>query len=136
MSETLKRQWVPMAGGSCDIRMGYGALDRASKLMADSVGNPHACMVVARSSARRDVTELLRRQLVHAGFAVSWHFVEDEDVRTIAQASRLCEALASERITGDDLCCVLGDADLVSMVSYVCGSWCGEIGRASCRERV
>lgn len=124
MSETLKRQWVPVAGGSCDIRMGFGALDQASKLMSDSVGHPRSCMVVARRSASDDIVELLRRQLVNAGFSVSWHLVEEENARTISQAERLCNALANEHITGDDLCCALGDADLLSMVSYVCGSWC------------
>ena len=125
MSETLKRQWVPVAGGSCDIRMGFGALDQASKLMSDSVGHPRFCMVVARSSASEDLIELLRRQLVNAGFTVSWHLLDENNVRTIGQADCLCGAFANEHITGDDLCCALGDADLLSMVSYVCGSWCG-----------
>lgn len=120
----LSRQWIPMAGGSCDVRMGNDAIEQSGSILAGSVGRPRACMVVTNTMADTTQTEVLRRQLVDAGFAVHWHTPVCERVRTFDAASELAASLASHDLTGDDLCCVLGDADLISMVSYVCGSWC------------
>lgn len=125
MSDTLKRQWVPVAGGSCDVRLGYGALDQASTIARDSVGRPRKAMVVALSSSSEDVRELVRRQLVHAGFEVCWHLLPNGSVCNMEQAMLLFEDLAQEQMTGEDLCCAAGDSDVLSMVAYVCGSWCG-----------
>lgn len=125
LSDALKRQWVPVAGGSCDVRLGYGALEQASTIVRDSVGRPRKAMVVAFSSSGDEVRELLRRQLVHVGFEVSWHLLDVDSARSVEQAMLLCEGLAKEHMTGEDLCCAMGDSDLLSMVAYVCGSWCG-----------
>ena len=43
---SLSRQWVPVAGGSCDVRLGYDALSEGSSLFKASVGKPRACMAV------------------------------------------------------------------------------------------
>ena len=123
--EQLVRQWVPMAGGSCDVRMGHDALMQASSVFRNSVGRPHACLAIVRTSIDETVCETLRRQLVDAGFAVTWLTLEDGVSNTIEAASTVAEALANAGATSDDLCCVLGDASLISVASYVCGSWCG-----------
>ena len=125
MSDALRRQWVPVVGGSCDVRVGHGALDQASKIMRDSVGRSRKAMVVALANSADDVRELIRRQLTHAGFEVSWHLLPDGPTCNVEQAASLFKDLAKERLTGEDLCCAMGDANVLSMVSYVCGSWCG-----------
>ena len=125
VGEQLARQWVPMAGGSCDVRMGHGALMQASSLFRSCVGHPRACLAVVRARIDETVREKLRRQLVDAGFAVTWLSLEDDVSNTIGAARVVAEALANAGITSDDLCCVLGDASLISVASHVCGSWCG-----------
>ena len=125
VGEQLARQWVPMAGGSCDVRMGHGALMQASSLFRSCVGHPRACLAIVRTRIDETVRETLRRQLVDAGFMVTWLELEDDVSYTIEAARTVFEALANAGITSDDLCCVLGDASLISVASYVCGSWCG-----------
>ncbi len=125
VSEQLARQWIPMAGGSCDVRMGDGALGQASSMLRSCVGRPRICLAVLRERTDGGVRELLRRQLVDAGFAVEWLAFSDEVSGTVDAAYAVAEALANAGVTSDDLCCVFGDADLISVCSYVCGTWCG-----------
>ena len=123
----LRRQWIPVMGGSCDVRMGVNALDQSSKIFKESVGLPRVCVVILRSSCDSDLVELLRRQLVDAGFAVCIHTLAEEAARTIDQAHALFEMFAHEGMNADDLCCAFGDADLLSLVSYVCDRWGGGV---------
>lgn len=123
----LKRQWIPIVGGSCDVRMGYDALEEASSILASSVGKPKRCVGVLGEATSADLRERLRRQLVDAGFEVSWHEMVGEHVRTLAQANQLAQTLLACRLTADDLCCALGDADLISVASHVCATWCGGV---------
>ncbi len=120
----LRRQWIPIVGGSCDVRMGPQALDQASTLFKAAVGNPSRSIVVLRESENAIVVELLRRQLVNAGFQVFWHTLDEGNVRTMEEATRLAASCAEYGITADDLCCAFGDAEVQSLASSVCGSWC------------
>lgn len=122
---TLSRQWIPMPGGSCDVRMGVDALGQASKIFRSSVGTPRKCVAVVREDEDADLVEELRRELVDASFEVTLHVVKKGDVRTLEQATCLFDTLASAHATADDLCCVLGDADVLSLAAYVSGTWCG-----------
>lgn len=121
----LKRQWIPIAGGSSDVRMGAHALESASALFKASVGSPKRCMVVLRDTTDDAMQELLRRQLVDAGFEVAWHVLGTGDVCTLDEAHGLAEDFATHDITGDDLCCAFGDVQVLSLAAFVCGSWCG-----------
>ena len=121
---TLGRQWVPVSGGSCDLRMGYDALDQAAPLFDDAVGKARRCMVVQDASLDEGVRERLRRQLVDADFDIRWYVASIEDAGTIDEAYRLYKAMACERITGEDLCCAIGNADVISLASGVCAGWC------------
>lgn len=125
VADQLTRQWMPMAGGSCDVRMGHAALKQASPVFRSCVGRPRACLAIVRTQLDETVRETLRRQLVDAGFAVTWLSLESSAANTIETARSMTEALANAGITSDDLCCVLGDANLISVASHVCGSWCG-----------
>lgn len=125
VGEQLTRQWVPMAGGSCDVRMGHDALVQASSMLSSCVGRPRACLAIVRARIDESTRETLRRQLVDAGFAVTWLEFGDDASNTIEAAHTVAETLANASMTADDLCCVLGDANLISVASYVCGSWCG-----------
>ena len=123
VSRQLSRQWVPIVGGSCDVRSGADALHAMAKVLKDSVPRPHTCMVVVRAGEEAELLEEVRRQVVDAGFA--YHLCELQmPVRTFDAAGTLAKALMEAGATADDLCCAVGDADLISVASYVCGSWC------------
>lgn len=120
----LKRQWIPIVGGSCDVRMGSQALDQASALFKAAVGNPRRCIVVLRVSEDANVVELLRRQLVDAGFEVFWHRLGAGNMSNMEEATRLAASCGEYGITADDLCCAFGDAEVQSLSSFVCSGWC------------
>lgn len=120
---TLERQWVPIAGGSCDIRMGPDGMEQASRLLRDSVGRPRLCVVVIGAGADHELVERLSRQVADAGFRQVTHVVGAEP-RTMDAACGLMRALEESGATSDDLCCAMGDADLLSLASYVCDGWC------------
>lgn len=44
----------------------------------------------------------------------------------MGEGLRLAESFAAHGITADDLCCAVGDADLMSVVAFVAGSWCSQ----------
>ncbi len=119
----LSRQWIPIVGGSCDLRLGEDAVLSAGKVMRDSVGRPHLCVIVHSTNEERRLVEELQRQAIDAGFSCVLYPVEDK-CRTSDCAARLNSAFASYGITADDLCCAVGNADLISVASSVCGSWC------------
>lgn len=120
----LKRQWIPIVGGSCDVRMGPRALDQASVLFKAAVGTPCRSIVVLRDNEDENIVELLRRQLVDAGFQVFWHRLGEGNVCSMEEAVRLAASCGECGITADDLCCAFGDAEVQSLASFVCGSWC------------
>lgn len=120
----LARQWIPLMGSSCDVRSGFDAMEQASKLFAGSVGTPRLCVVVHGPNTDEELVERLRRQVVDAGFAAVFYQVQGT-ARSLAEATSLFEALAQAHATSDDLCCALGDADILSLAAYVCASWCG-----------
>ena len=121
----LRRQWIPIKGGSCDVRIGHGAVDEASKVLASAVGKPKRALYVHRPALEADLALQIRRQVIDAGFEVTDHEVAAVEVRNLETASAITEALLQANITADDLCVVAGDADLISVVSHVLGTWCG-----------
>ncbi|MBO7673422.1 MAG: 3-dehydroquinate synthase [Atopobiaceae bacterium] len=121
----LSRQWIPIPGGSCDVRMGDGALEQGSKVFRNSVGTPGRCVAVVRRDEDAALLEELRRQLVDASYDVHMHYVEGDAIRTLDEAVRLFESFASVHATSDDLCVALGDADVASLAAYAACSWCG-----------
>ncbi len=124
---TLSKQWLPVSGGSCDLRMGYDALDQAAPLFGDAVGRARRCMVVLDESLDKDIKERLRRQLVYADFDIRWHVAKAAHAGCVEEAQRLYEAMAREHITGEDLCCAIGGAEVLSLASFVCAGWCDGI---------
>ena len=119
----LSRQWVPIVGGSCDVRMGEDAIMSASKVFVDSVSRPGTCLIVARGGEDAELLDELCRQATDAGFSCDVCELEPP-LRTFDAAARLAHALREIGATADDLCVAVGDADLISVASYVCGAWC------------
>ena len=118
------------------MRMGYDALDQSARIFKESVGNPRLCTVILRRSCDSDLVELLRRQLVDAGFTVCLHELAEDAARTIDEASVLFETFAREGVNAEDLCCALGDADVLSLASFVCDHWGGGVSLVAIPEGV
>lgn len=125
VAETLrKRQWVSLPGGSCDVRMGTALLDEASPIFKGAVGKPRASVLVAEEGTDAQALELLRRQLMDAGFTVAESTVPaDAAARTLSAAEWLLSAFGAEGITADDLVVAVGGADALSLVSWACAQW-------------
>ena len=119
----LSRQWIPMVGGSCDVRMGFDAYCSAAKVMRDAVGQPHLCVFVVAEGIDNDVLDELTRQAISVGFECQTLRIT-QPVRQLASVVSLTERFAELGLTADDLCCAVGNADLMSFVSCACGSWC------------
>ncbi len=120
------RQWVSVGGTSCDMRVGSGALNLLGSILKGSVGRPHLCALVVEEGVSESTRELVRRQLVDAGFKVcAASLPAGADARTLEQAGMLASQLLEAGITNDDLVCAVGGADVLSAASYVVGSWCG-----------
>lgn len=122
----LRRQWVPVKGGSADLRIGYGATDEASAILSQATGKPKRCCIVLYEDTDADLAEELRRQVVDAGYAATFVTIDRTawKVRTLEVAQLIMDAFLEAGITCDDLCCVLGDADLISVASFVADFWC------------
>ena len=120
------RQWISLPGGSCDARMGTGVLDEASPLLKGAVGRPRVAALTFADGTDADLVELMRRQLTDAGFEVSQTSVPaGSQARTMDSVVALMGFLAEGGITSDDLVVAIGDADVLSLASYVCAQWCG-----------
>ncbi|MDO4797125.1 MAG: 3-dehydroquinate synthase [Coriobacteriales bacterium] len=120
----LSRQWVAMAGGSCDVRMGPGAIGQAEPMLKGAVGRPRACMAVVSGDVASTYRDTLSRQLAASGFEVFWHEVDERCACTLDEVSRLAQGLCAHQLTSDDLCCALGGSGVLSLASCVSGSWC------------
>jgi len=127
VSEGLKavRQWVSASGGACDARLGHGViLGEAGSLFRAAVGRPRRAALVT-ATTDEELVELTRRELSSEGFEVAGITLsETGEMRCLSEATQLVDSLAQAGITADDLVVAVGDCDLLSLLSAVCGSWC------------
>lgn len=119
------RQWVSMPGGSCDLRVGCGALDVLGSVLKVSTGKSRGCLLVTDGGVGAELAERVRRLLTDAGFVVtSFSFEGERDLCRLPAVEVLASALADGHITADDLVCAVGGTEVLSLCSFVCASWC------------
>lgn len=124
----VTRQWVSLPGGSCDLRVGKGAIDIMGSVLKGSVGHPRLCALVTDATMQPEAVERVRRQLTDGGFRVFEVAAPTGAVaRTLAQVEALSAKLAEIHVTSDDLVCAMGDIDMLSLCSFVCSAWCGGV---------
>lgn len=119
---SVVRQTVPLQGTSCDMRVGEGALDQMSNELRLLVGTPKRAALVAPEGTNPDLLEECRRQLSDAGFSVAE--INCEAGRSVASALPIFLALDAANITADDVIIAVGNADTLSLMSFVTSSWC------------
>lgn len=119
------RQWVSLPGGSCDVRVGTGALESMGSILKAAVGRPQLCAFGSSEGTPPELVERVRRQLIDAQFEVR-HVALPPDAlaRTPEGVALVAEGLARAGITSDDLVCALGGVDALSAASFVAQSWC------------
>ena len=98
----VRRQSVVMRTGSCDMRVGTGALDQLGNAARIAAGKPNRALLVSGGDVDAELTERCRRLLVDAGFTVSLTTVPAErTARSLENVTTLYETLAAEHVTAD-----------------------------------
>ena len=119
------RQWVSMPGGSCDLRVGEGAIDIIGSVLKGTPGKARTCALVMDASVSDELAERLRRELTDTGFVVRPVRLEGADGScTLPAVDHLCGFLADVHVTSDDLVCAVGSTEVLSLCSFVCSAWC------------
>lgn len=125
------RQWVTQPQGSLDLRVGRQTLDTIGHELTVSVGRPNRALLVYSDTLPTDYLELIHRELIGAGFQLVEKSVhETAELRSFEKLPHYVAMLKEAEITGDDLVVVAGGADLASVFSYICSSWCGKTNLA------
>ena len=120
----VRRQSVVMRTGSCDMRVGTGALDQLGNAARIAAGQPSRALLVSGDDIDAELTERCSRLLKDAGFAVSLTSVPAGRVaRSIGNVTALYQGLASEHVTADDPIVVVGDADVISLAIFAGATW-------------
>ena len=120
----VRRQSVVMHTGSCDMRLGTGALDQLGNAARIAAGKPNRALLVSGGDVDAELTERCRRLLVDAGFTVSLTTVPAErTARSLENVTTLYETLAAEHVTADDPIVVIGDADVISLAIFAGATW-------------
>ncbi len=120
----VRRQSVVMRTGSCDMRVGTGALDQLGNAARIAAGKPSRALLVSAADVSPELTERARRLLVDTGFAVSLAGVPaGRAARSIEHVTELYATLAAEHVTADDPIVVIGDADAISLAIFAGATW-------------
>ena len=124
-SSKVIRQWVSMPGGSCDLRVGDGAIGTLGTVLKGSTGKPHTCALVTDGDVSDELAERVRRLLTDAGYLVRLVRLAGEACAcTLPAVEGLATKLAELHVTADDVVCAVGGVDVLSLSSFVCASWC------------
>ena len=121
----IRRQSLSLRGGSCDMRMGVGAPDGLGRDLRLQVGKPRRVLLVRGEDVTDELAELVRRSLVDAGFDVRAHSLPaGRASRSVSVADGVLAELCRAGITADDALVGIGDADVLSCLTYVSSVWC------------
>lgn len=120
----IQRQWVSLPHGSCDVRVGAGAVGLVGQVLRSTTSIRPRCLLLVGEGSDEDLVEEVRRNLVDGGNDVTRHDLALGSAG-VEDAAGLFEALSRARITADDLVFALGDVGLLSLASHVAAIWCG-----------
>ena len=114
-----------MPGGSCDLRVGEGAIDTLGTVLKGSTGKTRTCALVMDDSVSDELSERIRRELTDAGYLVRpVRLAGDASSCTLPAVEGLTTSLAELHVTSDDVVCAVGGADILSLASFACSAWC------------
>lgn len=122
----LRRQWVSIPHGSCDARIGEGAVEVISSTLRVTTSERPRCAFLVEEGAGPELTEAVRRELVDAGYDVVRHDIR-RDVATLEDAAQILGTLSADHITADDLVFAVGGTAVLSLASQAAGCWVGGV---------
>lgn len=122
----VRRQSLSLRDGVCDMRVGAGCAGKFGVDLRGIIGKPRRALLALADDVPAELAERVRRTLVDVGFDVSEATVpHGAAARTLEAATSLYPALAAAGITADDALVCVGDADVLSALVFVAGTWCG-----------
>lgn len=123
----IRRLLINHPGGrTTDFRLGAAAFDELPSMFKHVVGQPKRAVLVAEAACDPERRRTVRRSLSDVGFAVTELALDASEVEpSLACAERIFGAMASARLTADDVLVALGAADLLSVVSFCAHLWQG-----------
>lgn len=120
----VRRQSVVMRTGSCDMRVGTGALDQLGNAARIAAGKPARALLVSGSDVPAELAERCRRLLADAGFSVSAASAPaGRSARTLENVTSLYGELSGNGVTSDDPIVAVGDADVISLAIFAGATW-------------
>ena len=120
----VRRQSVVMRTGSCDMRVGTGAIDQLGQAAKIAAGKPCRTLLVHGDDVDAELVERCRRLLLDAGFKASITSVAaGRASRSLVHVEELYAAMAEAHVTADDPVVVIGDADVISCAIFAGATW-------------
>ena len=121
---TIRRKLLNFGTFSTDYRIGSGAFDDLSKMLAGAVGRPCRALAVTGKDVGDDVLVTVRRSLIDSGYRVEEVSFDEDAAGSLSSASSLFERLASAGITSEDLIVGVGAAGICSLACFAARTWC------------
>ncbi|MDD3486045.1 MAG: 3-dehydroquinate synthase, partial [Atopobiaceae bacterium] len=122
----VMRQSLSLPDGSCNLRVGPGALDLVGRELRGIVGRPRIAALASSPDVDAALVEDVRRSLTDAGFRVEPVKVPPSRVSSdVSCLPDLCSELDRIGITADDALVAVGGMDLFPACSLVADVWCG-----------
>lgn len=124
--DPVTRQSIACQGGQCNVRMGEGAIESLGREVKALVGKPRLAFLLLSDGVRGKLAKKIRMQLADGEFQVVEAEVEaGAACRDLSHAGKLFKRMAKAGITADDVVVAAGDTDVLSLASFVAGTWCG-----------
>ena len=124
--EPLRRQWIALSAGSCDLRVGAQALLQFGHICKSQVGIPHTMTLLYDDAVDTDTLDELRRQTTSAGFELVEAHLEHMNY-TLSSVDAICRILLEHHITADDMICATGSACTLQLCEYAARTWCSGV---------
>lgn len=121
-----RRQSLVLKTGSCDMRVGPGALQQLPLALRAVCAKPRRALLVNSEGTDAALVEECRRLMVDVGYDVRQATAPaGRPARNIAYVNEVLALLAKEELTAEDPVVVVGDADALSGVLFATATWYG-----------
>lgn len=122
----LIRQWIALEKGSCDLRLGEGALLQAPHILKTFVGLPQRLALFVEEGTDPAAIEEFVRGCTSSGFRVVTIPLEANLSYTLSSVELIAKHLLDHHITSGDLVGVCASQTGLGLVVAACRMWCGQ----------
>lgn len=124
--EPLRRHWIALSQGSCDLRVGSDAYLQFGHICKSQVGVPQQMLILLDASVSEDVHTELSCQATSAGFKLIEREIADLPY-TLSSVEALSEIFLDAHIVSDDMICAVGTTSTLELAEYAANMWCGGV---------